>query len=138
MKRLADLFSGGKNIVVRGNTGNVVIGNVTGILIQTTTLESPVEPLSLPWREISVGENLSFFNLLTWRSRLAPALVGRDEDRSGLLAWALDDQRPIAIRVLAGPGGAGKSRLAAEVSDLLRQRSWNTGFVAVDKTTDVN
>ena len=116
--------------------GNAVIGDVSGILIQTLVTGPPPEPLSLPWRDPVPGTGvLETFNLLTWRSRLAETLVGRDDTSGRLLAWARDDPRPIAIRLLSGPGGAGKSRLAAEVMDTLRKQGWSTGLIALDKTT---
>ena len=62
--------------------------------------------------------------LLSWRVRLAP-LIGQDEKREDLLKWAKDKGGGrVQIRVLTGPGGAGKTRLAAEIADALK-RTWS-------------
>jgi phosphoribosyl-ATP pyrophosphohydrolase len=118
----------------RDVSGNIVVGDVNGILLQN--IGPPPAPLSLPWRDLASGPgDLGIFNLLTWRSRIAKTLVGRDDAFRLLLDWAQDDPRPIAIRLLSGPGGAGKSRLAAEVAETLRQKAWSTGLIALDTTT---
>jgi hypothetical protein len=117
----------------RDVSGIAVVGDVSGIVIQNIGTGPPPELPSLPWRDIAIDSapqgELAIFNLLTWRSRLAERLVGRDRDRDNLVAWARDDPRPIAIRLLTGPGGAGKSRLAAEVATSLRQEKWSSGLV---------
>jgi tetratricopeptide (TPR) repeat protein len=120
----------------RDVAGIAVIGDVSGIVIQNIGHGPRPEQPSLPWRDLSpvgnpLGE-LAIFNLLTWRSRLAETLVGRDADRAGLIAWAADP-RPIAIRLLTGPGGAGKSRLAAEVAACLRDENWSAGLISLGR-----
>jgi tetratricopeptide (TPR) repeat protein len=124
----------------RDVAGIAVIGDVSGIVIQNIGTGPPPEQPSVPWRDLStvskpLGE-LAIFNLLTWRSRLAETLVGRDADRAELIAWAADP-RPIAIRLLTGPGGAGKSRLAAEVATLLRNEKWSAGLISLQKASSL-
>jgi hypothetical protein len=91
----------------RDVVGNAVIGDVSGILIQNIGAGSPAALPSLPWRDLSLADGplgeLDIFNLLSWRSRLTRTLVGRDADHDRLIAWACDDRRPIAIRLLTGP-----------------------------------
>lgn len=131
-------FFSGNRVTARNINGNAIIGDVNGIVIQTRIVGPSPEPLSLPWRELAAGpEGLGIFNLLTWRSRLSQTLVGRKDDQTRLLSWARTDPRPIAIRLLTGPGGAGKSRLAAEVADELRRDGWSTGLVSLDKVTSL-
>jgi Tetratricopeptide repeat len=124
----------------RDVAGIAVIGDVSGIVVQNIGTGPPPEQPSLPWRDLSTvssppGE-LAIFNLLTWRSRLAETLVGREADRAELIAWAADP-RPIAIRVLTGPGGAGKSRLAAEVATSLRDEKWSAGLISLEKASSL-
>src|ERR1700761_4727684 len=108
LRRVVRLFSSNR-ATTRDVLGNVVIGDVNGILIQAVNSGPPPEPLYLPWHDPVAGtEFLDVFNLLSWRCRLAPVLVGRDEAFDGLLDWARNDQRAVAIRLLSGPGGAGK------------------------------
>ncbi|HEY0420302.1 MAG TPA: hypothetical protein VGC80_12365, partial [Acetobacteraceae bacterium] len=94
------------------------------------------EPPTLPWRDLPAAEpgELNLFNLLTWRTRLVETIIGRDADRANLLAWARNG-RPLAIRVLSGPGSAGKSRLAAEIAQELRDEGWTAGFAPLDRET---
>jgi tetratricopeptide (TPR) repeat protein len=127
---------GSNRAATRDIGGNVIVGDVSGIVIQAIVNGQPAAPLSLPWRELAGGrDRLGIFNLFTWRSRLSPTLIGRENDSKQLLAWARDDQRPMAIRFLSGPGGAGKSRLAAETADVLREDGWSTGMISLDQTT---
>jgi hypothetical protein len=67
------------------------------------------------------------FALLSWRGRLAP-LVGREKDKDALLQWARQG-RNARIRLLTGPDGVDKSRLAAEVAEALRVDGWTAGFI---------
>ena len=77
-----------------------------GIHIHTGGSAEAREPF-LPWRELP-DDPEAVFALLSWRARLAP-LVGRDKDKDTLLQWARHG-RNARIRLLAGPGGVGKSR----------------------------
>ena len=72
------------------------------------------------------------FQLLSWHVRLAP-LTGRENDKDTLLQWARQG-RNARIRLLSGPGGVGKSRLAAEVADALRVEGWTAGFIRPNDT----
>src|SRR3990172_5978660 len=55
-------------------------------------------------------------------------LVGRKEEMDELTAW-LGETDPVSIRVLVGRAGAGKTRLALELSERAVQREWDAGFV---------
>ena len=64
---------------------------------------------------------------LEWRRRLVP-LVGREAEKRRLISWALETQIG-GVHLLNGPGGAGKTRLAAEVAEILREKhGWAAGF----------
>lgn len=83
-----------------------------------------VLPLKLPFRPLS--RNPGLFNLLAWRSRITD-LIGRDAAMDTLLDWAGGDG--IDIKLVCGPGGVGKTRLAAELADRLRGQGWAAGFL---------
>ncbi len=55
-------------------------------------------------------------------------MIGRDREMAALLAW-LGSAPPIAVRVLTGPAGTGKTRLALELVDAATGREWDAGFV---------
>ena len=88
---------------------------------------SPVNPID--WHE-KVHGDLSAFQLLDWRRRLVP-LVGRDREKAELLRWCREG-KDVRVRFLTGEGGAGKTRLAAEVADELAREGWQAGFVKRD------
>lgn len=140
IRALLDRLSGGHRVHARDVAGNMVVGDVSGIIIQQAGSGPLPEPPSLPWRDLQVMEGnageVDVFRLLTWRSRLVETLIGRDTDRKVLLDWACNGQ-PLAIRLLSGPGGAGKSRLAAEMAQELRVKGWSTGFTVLNCETSL-
>jgi hypothetical protein len=109
-------------------TAAVILDHVwvgAGIHIHTGGSAEASEP-SLPWRDLPNDPD-AVFALLSWRARLTP-LVGRKKDQDTLLQWARQG-RNARIRLLSGPGGIGKSRLAAEVTEALRGDGWTAGFI---------
>jgi tetratricopeptide (TPR) repeat protein len=109
------------NVLQISGNGNTVLAVAQG----NTKL---IEP-SLPWRELPdvLPQRLGIPNLLTWQSRLAPGLVGRDTVLAELHEWAR--QPGVRVRFLSGRGGSGKSRLAAEFAEQLRELGWSAGFL---------
>jgi len=87
----------------------------------------PMRPV-LAWQPLP--EQPELFALLMWRSRLGP-MVGRQTEKAALANWATRGP-DVRVRLLTGEGGAGKSRLAAEVADELKVLGWSTGFVDVN------
>jgi tetratricopeptide (TPR) repeat protein len=80
-------------------------------------------------------DNVNVLDLLDWKTRLA-RLTGQDELRDTLLTWATSKGEPIQVRLLSGPGGIGKTRLAAEVARAMNSgwRRWlwaSSGFIAI-------
>ena len=109
--------------------GNFVGGDVYGTLIQQFIQGAPPNEPSLPWRALPT--EFDPFRFLSWRTRLAP-LVGREAALDSLTGWA-QRSGSVKVRFLTGGGGAGKSRLAAELAARLRDKKWSAGFVALDK-----
>ena len=111
--------------------GNVCLGDVSGTLIQNFNQGTPPAEPSLPWRDLPAEPDV--FRLLSWRTRLVRPLIGRDAERAALLDWARKASSQPAVRLLTGPGGSGKSRLAAEVADALSAEGWTAGFAHLDQ-----
>ncbi|MEU6726336.1 tetratricopeptide repeat protein [Nonomuraea wenchangensis] len=62
--------------------------------------------------------------LLRAGSRVVP-FTGRQEDLRKLAGWRDDEAVPgLGVRLLHGPGGQGKTRLAARFAELSRQAGW--------------
>ncbi|MEV6549265.1 tetratricopeptide repeat protein [Streptomyces sp. NPDC051597] len=80
------------------------------------------------------------------RSLLSPAALlradaeavtfhGRDTELADLQAWCENGTPAIQVRVLTGPGGQGKTRLARRLTDTLSwDRRWATGHLRSDLT----
>lgn len=79
-------------------------------------------------------DDASVFELLSWKVQLAP-LTGYDRERAHLLQWVKSGNgRQICL--LSGPGGVGKTRLAAEVAFELRSTPfWGSAGFPKDTTT---
>ncbi len=86
----------------------------------------------LPRRELAdviVDGAPDLFATLRWDQGLTPTLRGRDRELQAILDWADDGYKNVSARLISGPGGAGKTRLAAEAAQALRNRSWSAGFL---------
>ena len=134
MRGLRSLLGGPNRLRARGITGCVVVGGNSGIIYQNYDGSAPPEPPSLPWdNDLPAAGPFEIFNLLRWSSRLSRELIGRDREKQDLLDWAGSGQ-DLRIRLLTGPGGAGKTRLAAEVAETLRQAGWHAGFIRLENS----
>jgi tetratricopeptide (TPR) repeat protein len=61
--------------------------------------------------------------------------VGRAGELGELLAWCMKD-RSSPVRLMVGPGGVGKTRLAAELMERLRERGWSCSLVGPGREAD--
>jgi hypothetical protein len=62
------------------------------------------------WDAFEDGEP-NLFSLLRWDYRLVETLYGRDDDLRKILGWAESGSKTASARLIAGEGGAGKTRL---------------------------
>ena len=93
----------------------------------------------LPRRELAdviVDGAPDLFAALRWDQGLTPTLRGRDRERQAILDWADDESKTVSARLISGPGGAGKTRLAAEAARARRRRGWSAGFLPRTKGTN--
>ncbi|KPF86055.1 hypothetical protein IP70_06750 [alpha proteobacterium AAP38] len=84
--------------------------------------------------QINAAE-MSASELLTARHTTL-SLLGREGEMKTLLAWTNTKAR-VGVRLLTGPGGHGKTRLALELCRRLEQQGWRTGFL-VDRLPDLS
>ncbi|MCB1058097.1 MAG: hypothetical protein KDD11_21570, partial [Acidobacteria bacterium] len=85
----------------------------------------PVAPLRLDFNK-SLGTDPLVW--LEWRSQLVPKLIGRAGEYGELRRWAEGGEAGVRMRLVHGPGGTGKTRLAAELARELVTRQWAAGF----------
>ena len=71
----------------------------------------------------------NLFSLLRWDYRLVETLYGRDDDLRKILGWAESGSKTPSARLITGEGGAGKTRLAAQAAEILRDKGWTAGFL---------
>ncbi len=84
-------------------------------------------PSSLPVPLRTMGAAPSFLSCLSWHTR-ASRFVGRGSELDALIRWC-DHRSNLSLKFILGDGGAGKSRLAAELALLLRKQGWSAGFL---------
>lgn len=60
---------------------------------------------------------------------MSRVLIGRQDDLDAVLKWVESKPNTPSARLLTGEGGAGKTRLAATVAQVLRDRGWTAGFI---------
>jgi hypothetical protein len=110
-----------------------VIGAMTGSFAPTT-YEGLIGRTASREDLEGTAENLP---LRSWARLLDPrrevvGFVGRDEELAALVAWCEDDKSG-RLRLVIGPGGVGKTRLAVELADRLREVGWRTERIADGK-----
>ncbi|ONH57729.1 hypothetical protein CcI49_25040 [Frankia sp. CcI49] len=59
------------------------------------------------------------------------SFTGRDDELRQLVVWCREGPGAIAARLVTGPGGSGKSRLAAELCRRLENAGWSAGFASL-------
>ena len=99
------------------------------------TAEPALAVLSSPYQDQAAAPDLRTVDAVQAGYRLVR--FRRRPELETLLAWALEPMDPGAagqVAILDGPGGAGKTRLAAEwCQQLHEQHGWRTGFGTVDE-----
>ncbi|AOR31088.1 hypothetical protein BFF78_08565 [Streptomyces fodineus] len=95
----------------------------------------PVEPAAL-LTPAAVDRNLSSPAALLRANTEAVAFHGRATELADLQAWCENGPPAIQLRVLTGPGGQGKTRLARRLTDTVGWRGWVTGHLRSDLTDD--
>ena len=105
------------------------------LAIKDTQLERLLYPPYEPPPATSAAGAQSLATLLKPRHQQAP-FIGRVEERAELAAWAERPESGPRVRLCIGPGGEGKTRLAAEFATELQAKGWLVGFVRLDASTE--
>lgn len=111
-------------VVLDNNAGLVNTGTIRGDIYIVQGENRRLLPLFPPFQELR--PDASLFSLLSWQSRVTE-LIGRDAEMAELLRWT--GGRDIHIKLVIGPGGVGKTRLAAELADRLDEQGWRAVFL---------
>lgn len=91
-------------------------------------LLEPAEPARLLAPLVSDRTVLSPSMLLRAEAEVVP-FRGRAEEKRQLVAWCEEDPDLVSVRILAGAGGLGKSRLARELVLDMHRRGWVAGLL---------
>ncbi len=113
---------------VTGNS-NVLIANVVNsaitITYQMVSTDLPLEPAAF---ELPADGRESPSIMLRPRYSVVPF-----DDYTGLVNdfedWCLTPGEPFDLRVVSGPGGSGKTRLAVEICRRMSEHNWVAGFL---------
>ncbi|WP_305633695.1 tetratricopeptide repeat protein [Streptomyces sp. TLI_105] len=95
----------------------------------------PVEPAHL-LTPATVDRNFRSPAALLRADTEAVAFYGRATELADLQAWCENGPPSISVRVMTGPGGQGKTRLARRLTDTLGRHGWVTGHLRSDLTDD--
>jgi hypothetical protein len=96
--------------------------------VQQYVLQSPPalrQRLRPPYKPLPA--NPSPLSLLLPEHRVVSFDSARGPDLERLRSWCLDEAATVAL--LVGPGGTGKTRLAAELAQSMRDDGWAAGFL---------
>ncbi|MET8905721.1 tetratricopeptide repeat protein [Streptomyces sp. NPDC004538] len=129
---------GGTRLTATAATSLLADDTFRALLTEHTGWEpvlEPVEPAAL-LAPAAVDRNLRSPAALLRADAEVIAFHGRTTELANLRAWCENGPPAIQVRVLTGPGGQGKTRLARRLTDTLGRHGWATGHLASDLTDD--
>ncbi|MGO9329275.1 MAG: metallophosphoesterase family protein, partial [Steroidobacteraceae bacterium] len=105
--------------------------DVTTVVTEAAARSSFVSIPQSNWPDEFAGKfEMPDSMLLRPESRVVRFNRLREPLRDTIIQWAIEQDQPIKLRLQAGEGGAGKTRLLIEVCDKLeKDHGWRAGFV---------
>ncbi|MFP8777794.1 tetratricopeptide repeat protein [Hydrogenophaga sp. RWCD_12] len=100
-----------------------------GPTLATPTAHPFSQWLEQPRPQWSAHAGLHPSQLLRAEEALVPFAPESEPFLDEQMTWATVIDYPIGVRLLTGEGGTGKTRLALELCERLRQQGWNSGFL---------
>lgn len=101
-------------------------GDVAPTPTQTQDKQRTLQMPAPQWR---AGAGMADSQLLRAEEALLPFDPARQPDVDSLNNWLDDSQWPLAVRLITGAGGQGKTRLALELCQQRQSSGWYTGFL---------
>jgi glycosyltransferase involved in cell wall biosynthesis len=105
---------------------------VTAAFCSTVTSVDQASPLRMPQKQWKAGCGIADSQLLRAEEAVVPFNLARKPEIDTLNAWLDDPQWPIAVRLVTGAGGLGKTRLALELCEQRIASGWRAGFLDTD------
>ncbi len=95
----------------------------------TPPIDVQTELLKIPQKQWRAGKGMADSQLLRAEEALLPFDPGREGDVQKLREWINDTTWPLTVRLITGPGGQGKTRLAIHLCEQMRTSGWCAGFL---------
>ncbi|WP_367132209.1 MULTISPECIES: tetratricopeptide repeat protein [Streptomyces] len=132
--RLAD---GGARLTATTAVGLLADDAFRALITQHTGWDPVLEPIE-PAHLLAPTADRNFRSpaALLRADTEAVAFHGRDTELADLQAWCESGPPSISVRVMTGPGGQGKTRLARRLTDTFGWHGWVTGHLRSDLTDD--
>ncbi|MBU4583538.1 MAG: glycosyltransferase, partial [Proteobacteria bacterium] len=99
-----------------------------------SSVPSQPSPLQIPLKYWKLGTGIADSQLLRAEEAIVPFDPARQPELNILNCWLDDMQWPLAVRLITGAGGLGKTRLAFELCQQRLAAGWQAGFfdIAID------
>ncbi|WP_167631834.1 tetratricopeptide repeat protein, partial [Mariprofundus ferrooxydans] len=100
--------------------------------ISTSIASISDSPLQLPSKQWQTGGVFADSQLLRAEEAVVPFDPARNPELDELNTWLDDVKHPLAVRLITGSGGLGKTRLALELCQQREELRWHAGLLNGD------
>ncbi len=117
---------GGDHVEIAGDNIGSIIANQIDIHFHGLIWKAPIRS---PFRQLVRDPSIVASRLLVPANRIVPYVFRNNDPLDRLVGWAETDFQPTALAAVVGTGGAGKTRVAAELCGVFANRGWTVGFL---------